>query len=68
MSLAMNLSFDMLGSNCGRSGNWKDMATISLKDCSATEAGQQWNVMADGRIALAASSPRKRLPRWSGMH
>lgn len=35
------------------------MAAISLKDCSATEVAQQWDVMADGRIALAASSPRK---------
>jgi hypothetical protein len=40
-------------------GNWKDMGAISIKQCSATEAAQQWNVMADGRIALVASSPRK---------
>ncbi|CZR66291.1 uncharacterized protein PAC_16192 [Phialocephala subalpina] len=45
--------------DAGAKSNWKDMATISLKDCSATEAGQQWNVMADGRIALAASSPQE---------
>lgn len=35
------------------------MANIYLQTCSATEAGQQWVAMTDGRIALAASSPRK---------
>jgi hypothetical protein len=35
------------------------MANISLKDCVETEPGQLWNVMADGRIALQASSPRE---------
>ena len=35
------------------------MANIYLKDCSDTEDGQKWNVMADGRIALELSSPRK---------
>ncbi len=35
------------------------MANVSLKDCSDTEDGQKWTVMADGRIALTASSPRK---------
>ena len=36
------------------------MATISIKECADTEAGQSWNVMTDGRIALEAStSPRK---------
>jgi hypothetical protein len=39
-------------------GNWKDMGSIYLKDCAASEPGQIWNVMADGRIALKASSPR----------
>lgn len=38
------------------------MANIYLQTCSATEAGQQWVAMTDGRIALAASSPRKYLP------
>ena len=31
------------------------MANISLKECSDTEPGQQWNVQADGRIALEQS-------------
>ena len=35
------------------------MANISLKECSDTEDGQKWNVMADGRIALELSKPRK---------
>lgn len=35
------------------------MANIYLQTCSATEAGQQWVAMTDGRIALAASSPRE---------
>ncbi|KAI0174243.1 ricin B lectin domain-containing protein [Pestalotiopsis sp. NC0098] len=39
--------------------NWKDMANIYLQTCSATEAGQQWVAMTDGRIALAASSPQE---------
>ncbi|KAE8449075.1 hypothetical protein EG329_008663 [Mollisiaceae sp. DMI_Dod_QoI] len=45
--------------DAGAKSNWKDMANISLKDCSATEPGQTWDVMADGRIALAASSPQE---------
>jgi len=40
-------------------GNWKDMGAVSIKACNTTEVAQQWNVMADGRIALVASSPRK---------
>ncbi len=35
------------------------MSNISLKECSDTVDGQKWDVMADGRIALAPSSPRK---------
>lgn len=31
------------------------MAPIALKECSDTEAGQQWNVQADGRIAVEQS-------------
>ena len=34
------------------------MANIYLKDCSDTEDGQKWTVMADGRIAVTGSSPR----------
>jgi len=45
--------------DAGAKSNWKDMAAISLKTCDSTEAGQQWNVMADGRIALAPSSPQE---------
>jgi len=46
-------------SNLHEIGNWKDMGAISIKNCTSTEVAQQWNVMADGRIALVASSPRK---------
>lgn len=35
------------------------MGNIYVNDCADGEVGQQWNVMADGRIALSASSPRK---------
>ncbi|TPX16088.1 uncharacterized protein E0L32_004083 [Thyridium curvatum] len=45
--------------DAGTKSNWKDMANISLKDCSDTEDGQKWNVMADGRIALELSSPQE---------
>ncbi|KAI4604215.1 hypothetical protein KJ359_000346 [Pestalotiopsis sp. 9143b] len=45
--------------DAGAKTNWKDMANIYLQTCSATEAGQQWVAMTDGRIALAASSPQE---------
>lgn len=35
------------------------MGNIYINDCVAGEASQTWNVMADGRIALVPSSPRK---------
>lgn len=37
------------------------MATVYLQPCDATTgtAQQTWNVMADGRVALAASSPQE---------
>jgi hypothetical protein len=35
------------------------MASISLKECDDAAEGQKWVVMADGRIALELSSPRK---------
>jgi hypothetical protein len=38
-------------------GNWKDMGNIYLIDCAAGKASQQWDAMADGRIALKAASP-----------
>ncbi|ORY12640.1 hypothetical protein BCR34DRAFT_290678 [Clohesyomyces aquaticus] len=43
----------------GAKTNWKDMGSIYVKDCSETEVAQKWNVMADGRIALVASSPQE---------
>ncbi|KAK3387965.1 hypothetical protein B0H63DRAFT_448751 [Podospora didyma] len=44
---------------CLDGGNWKDMGTIYLNTCVETEVGQKWNAMADGRIALEASSPQQ---------
>ncbi|KAK4177128.1 hypothetical protein QBC36DRAFT_345704 [Triangularia setosa] len=41
--------------DAGAKSNWKDMGAITLKECSATEPAQKWNVMADGRIALEDS-------------
>ena len=35
------------------------MANIYLRECNPAEPGQQWNVMADGRIAVS-ESPRPR--------
>ncbi|KUJ12156.1 uncharacterized protein LY89DRAFT_709989 [Mollisia scopiformis] len=43
----------------GAKSNWKDMGTVYLQNCSATAVAQQWDVMADGRIALAPSSPQE---------
>ena len=43
--------------------NWKDMAAINLKTCNATEPGQGWIIMNDGRIALDASKSGK---KWIG--
>lgn len=37
--------------------NWKDMGSLYLQTCTNSTDAQKWNVMADGRIALAASSP-----------
>jgi len=45
--------------DAGAKSNWKDMGSLSLKDCSDTEDSQKWVVMADGRIALGASSPQE---------
>ena len=36
------------------------MGKITVAACDASSALQVWNVMADGRLALAALSPRKR--------
>jgi hypothetical protein len=35
------------------------MASVYVNTCSDTAPGQQWTAMADGRIAVAGSSPRK---------
>ena len=46
--------------DAGAKSAWRDMASVYVKDCTAADdASQLWNVMADGRIALKASSPRK---------
>ncbi|KAJ9157009.1 hypothetical protein NKR19_g4008 [Coniochaeta hoffmannii] len=47
--------------DAGAKSAWKDMAAVYLKDCTAAadDPSQLWNVMADGRIALKASSPRE---------
>ncbi|KAJ4346626.1 uncharacterized protein N0V89_010557 [Didymosphaeria variabile] len=36
---------------------WKDMATVYVNTCADTAPGQNWTVMADGRIAVTGSSP-----------
>jgi len=35
---------------------WKDMANVYVNTCSDTAPGQNWTVMADGRIAVTASA------------
>jgi hypothetical protein len=47
--------------DAGAKSAWKDMAAVYLRECTADAAdpSQLWNVMADGRIALKASSPRE---------
>lgn len=40
-------------------GNWKDMSRVYLVTCAPNSASQQWDVMADGRIALIASKPQE---------
>ncbi|KAI1183736.1 hypothetical protein F5B17DRAFT_447888 [Nemania serpens] len=45
--------------DAGPKSAWKDMASISVANCSDTVDGQKWNVMADGRIALQMSSPQE---------
>ncbi|KAI0913266.1 hypothetical protein F4824DRAFT_499994 [Ustulina deusta] len=45
--------------DAGAKTNWKDMASLSVTECSDTVDGQKWNVMADGRIALQLSSPQE---------
>ncbi|KAF2010707.1 carbohydrate-binding module family 13 protein [Aaosphaeria arxii CBS 175.79] len=55
----IQLAATQLCLDAGEKSNWKDMGKIWLKDCSDTVEGQQWNVMADGRIALVKSSPQQ---------
>ncbi|KAI8629045.1 carbohydrate-binding module family 13 protein [Xylariaceae sp. FL1651] len=45
--------------DAGAKTNWKDMASLSITNCSDTSDGQKWNAMADGRIALQMSSPQE---------
>lgn len=48
-----------LSPNESVTGNWKDMGSLSLKECSDTEDAQKFVAMADGRIALELSKPRE---------
>lgn len=46
--------------DAGAKSNWKDMARVSLAECSDAADGQRWTVMADGRVAVEGSAaPRK---------
>ncbi|KAH8910581.1 hypothetical protein BR93DRAFT_964445 [Coniochaeta sp. PMI_546] len=47
--------------DAGAKSAWKDMASVYVKDCTADPAdpSQLWDVKADGRIALKASSPQE---------
>jgi hypothetical protein len=38
------------------------MGSVIVATCDATSISQVWNVMADGRIALQVSKPRKKDP------
>lgn len=51
--------------DAGAKAAWKDMANVYVKDCTAdADPSQLWTVMADGRIALKASSPREFVPYY----
>ncbi|CAK7215199.1 hypothetical protein SCUCBS95973_002401 [Sporothrix curviconia] len=45
--------------DAGAKANWKDMAALVVNDCADTADGQNWTIMADGRIAVASSSPQE---------
>ncbi|OAA63660.1 Ricin B-related lectin [Niveomyces insectorum RCEF 264] len=45
--------------DAGAKTNWKDMANIYVNDCDDSADGQKWDVKADGRIGVAASSPEE---------
>ncbi|CAK7199582.1 hypothetical protein SEUCBS139899_002265 [Sporothrix eucalyptigena] len=44
--------------DAGAKSNWKDMANLVINDCADSD-GQTWEIKADGRIAVAASSPQE---------
>ncbi|KAF1954114.1 hypothetical protein CC80DRAFT_567911 [Byssothecium circinans] len=54
--LASNTALCM---DAGAKTAWKDMANVYVNTCSDTAPGQQWTAMADGRIAVTASSPQQ---------
>ncbi|KAE9374318.1 carbohydrate-binding module family 13 protein [Stipitochalara longipes BDJ] len=58
-----NSSIQLAGSTLcmdgGAKANWKDMGSVKVATCDPTAVSQVWNVMADGRIALQASSPQE---------
>lgn len=41
------------------------MGTVYVNECVAGQVSQEWNVMADGRIALVPSSPRTSLENFA---
>jgi hypothetical protein len=43
------------GANTSKAA-WKNMANVYVNTCSDTAPGQNWTVMADGRIAVTASA------------
>ncbi|KIH87795.1 hypothetical protein SPBR_05318 [Sporothrix brasiliensis 5110] len=45
--------------DAGAKSKWKDMAALVINDCADTAEGQNFDVKADGRIAVAASSPQE---------
>ncbi|KAI4635648.1 uncharacterized protein J4E87_000602 [Alternaria ethzedia] len=53
---SIQLASTTLCMDAGPKSGWKDMANIYLRECVAGSEQQTWNAMADGRIALAASS------------
>ncbi|CAN9227217.1 unnamed protein product [Alternaria sp. RS040] len=53
---SIQLAYTTLCMDAGPKSGWKDMANIYLRECVAGSEQQTWNAMADGRIALVASS------------
>ncbi|KAI1370395.1 carbohydrate-binding module family 13 protein [Hypoxylon crocopeplum] len=56
-STKVQLANTQLCLDAGAQTNWKDMATVSVANCSDTANGQKWTAMTDGRIALEMSTP-----------